>query len=246
MGMRIDRLAISVLICCATYLFFLNATGSIPLAAISAFAAIVLLKKVTQKLPSDAIGKKRRLLADARTELEELALINPDAAAQRIREVLFNAYPSIHENTAVIPVIRHPGGRKFTSDELISIWQSANGHSRVIIAVTVPCDEPAVSLSARLSSPAVNLIDAPALIRLIAESGPSPAHILKSPPRSSLFAAISRATGRAKTGKCFLTGIIMLALFFITGVPAYITGAVLLFFISGVSLRKRRLQHDLL
>jgi len=245
MGLRIDKFVLTVLLAAALYVFFIGATGSIPLAAASAFLAMAILKKLSEKLPTDRIGRNRRTAASAKSELEELSLSSHDTALHRITTILRHAYGSSLDGIELRLILRHPS-TQITTDDIRRIWRSLNGRDRAVIAATAVCSDSVHDFASRLRNPRIELIGSDQLVRLIAASGPAPCGLLSgrngTPKR---LAAAVRAAGRAKAGKCAVTAMLMFAIFWMTGVAAYLIGSLLLIFICGMSLRKRRIPHEL-
>lgn len=246
MGLRIDRLAITILLAGALYIFFMNMTGNIPVAAAAAFIAMAAIKKLSSKLPTDRFSNKRRRIAAAKSELERYSLSDPENAGRNIHNVLRQEYAAALDGVAVYPLIRHPCGSAVTADDIVSIWRSMRHYERGVIATTARADENAHRLARQLKDPEIRLIDSDQLAILMA--GHVPLQTDVSAPRTKntgRFAAIMLTAGRAKAGKCLFTGVLMLILFLISGVPVYLLGALVLIFISFVCMRKRRMPKEL-
>ena len=245
MGRSIDRIVLVSLLAGALYVFFLNAMGNIPLAAASAFIAMAILKKLSSRIPTERIGRKRRQLSDARTENENLSLADHAAAGKRIQEILISAYGSSIDDTAIYPMLRHPAGGKLTADDICAAWRKLAKYEKAVIVSTAAADESAFRIAERLHDPKIRLIDSQQLIRLIARHSSRCTEPAFRPERQSRTAAIIRAAGKAKAGKCVTTAIAMLLIFKVTGTTVYLIGALILLFIAGVSIRKRRLPCEL-
>lgn len=248
MGRGIDRLALLSLLAGALYLFFVGAMGSIPLAAASAFFAMALIKKLSEKLPTDKLGRRRRARSAAKAELEKLALSEPSDAAERISRAVEHAYPGQLENAALAPVLRHPSGGKFTAADVSSQWKQHRGAERLVIVSLSRADDGAFALAARLKAPETRLIDGPQLIALLAacpQETESTEVSLRPPRRMGRMALVARAACRARVGKCAFTGALMFFIFFVTGRAAYLAGSLILLFIAGAGVHSRARPREL-
>ena len=243
MGRRIDRFMLTALLAGALYIFFTNAFRSIPVAAAAAFVSMAILKKLSSKLPLERIGRKRRDLADAQAECETLSLGKKEDAEMRIREIIRKTYGSIPEGTKIRIILLHPYGRKITADDIADIYREINGCSKAVIVSTANADTGAHTLAEKLSKPKLRLIDGKQLVRLIAEHDPHPSPA-KSAKRKSL-SAIKTAAGKVKTGKCVAAAVMMLIFFSLNGALAHLIGALVMLFLAGVSLKKRRIPEEL-
>ncbi len=245
MGRSIDRIVLISLLAGALYVFFLNAMGNIPLAAASAFIAMAILKKLSSRIPTERIGRKRRRLADARTETENLSLSDAREAGERIYEILTAAYGDKLDGAAIYPLLRHPAGKKLSADDICEAWRTLSAYDKAIIVSTAAADESAFRIAEKLDRPKVCLIDSELLIQLTARHYPKPSEPAFRPARSSRYAAVIRAAGKAKSGKCAVTALAMLLIFRITGTAVYLIGALMLLFVAGVSIRKRQVPGEL-
>lgn len=248
MGRGIDRLALLSLLAGVLYLFFVGAMGSIPLAAASAFFAMALIKKLSEKLPYDKLGRKRRARAAAKAELEQLALSEPREATERISRAVEHAYPGQLENAALAPALRHPSGGKFTAADVSAQWKEHRGSERLVIVSLSRADDGAFSLAARLKAPETRLIDGPQLVALLAacpQESESAEASLRPPRRMGRMALVARAACRARVGKCVFTGALMFLIFFVTGRTAYLAGSIILLFIAGTGIRSRARPREL-
>ena len=202
MGRSIDRIVLISLLAGALYVFFLNAMGNIPIAAASAFVAMAILKKLASRIPTDRIGRKRRRLADARTENENLSLADPAEAKKRIREILVSAYGDSANDAVIYPILRHPAGRKLSADDICDAWRNIGKCEKAVIVSTAFADDSAFAISEKLDRPKVRLIDSALLAQLTARYDPRPVKPDFTPMRISRTAAVVRATGKAKAGRC--------------------------------------------
>lgn len=242
MGRGIDRLALLSLLAGSLYLFFAGAMGSVPLAAASAFFAMALIKKLSERLPTGRHGRGRRGEAAARAEIERLALSEPREAEERILRAVNSAYPGQMENATLAAALRHPSGGKFTAADLCAHWIGNRQAARLVIVSLAAADAGAFALAARLKEPEIRLIDGVQLISLLAacpEENGSAAGSIAPPRRMGRMALVARAACRARVGKCALTGAVMFLVFMATGRTAYLAGTLILLFIAGVGAHGR-------
>ena len=246
MGFRIDRFALTVLLAGALYIFFISAMGSIPIAAAAAFLSMAILRKLSEKLPTDRIGRKRRNIKKAKAEMEELSLTSRSSVEKRIHEVLRSTYGDNLGGTIIYTFLRHPVCGRLTGDDVCRIWRDHKGDDRLLIVSTAKADPAAVQLAHRLSDPEIALIDGEQLVQLIAKCKPSPSGAFTRPMRrTGRLNAAARAAGRTNPVKCSMTAITMFILFWFTGTVVYLIGALMLAFIAGVSIRKKRAPREL-
>lgn len=248
MGRGIDRLALLSLLAGALYLFFVGAMGSISLAAASAFFAMALIKKLSEKLPTDKLERRRRAKAAAKAEIEKLALSNRRDAEERISRAVERAYPGQLENATISVDLRHPYGGKFTAADVSARWKRHRGEKRLVLVSLSKAEDGAFALAARLKAPETRLIDGPQLKALLAacpqETGSAEASLMP-PQRMGRMGMVARAACRARVGKCVFTGAIMFVVFFVTGKAAYLSGSLILLFIAGVGARRRARPWEL-
>lgn len=246
MGHFIDRAALRVISAGTAYLFFMGAFGSIPIAAAAAFISLALIKKLTSRIPSGYIGRRRRRLARARSEVEALSLGDTEASAARIHNILSATYSGQLDGAAVYPILRHPSGRKLSADDIADAWRALHEYERAVIVSTAQADTGAAEIANRLHSPRLSLIDGVQLAGIIAALSTyeytAPVQKQKKRPLAS---AMLRSAGRAKAGKCIFTAGMMFLLFWISGSGVYLLGSLLMTSIAALSLRRRRLPREL-
>lgn len=248
MGRGIDRLALLSLLAGALYLFFMGAMGSIPLAAASAFFAMALIKKLSEKLPADKLGRRRRARSAAKAELEQLALSDLRDATERISRAVEHAYPGQLENSALALALRHPSGGKFTAADVGDLWKRNRGEKRLVIVSLARADNGAFTLAARLNAPETRLIDGSQLISLLAacpQENVAAEESLKPTRRMGRMALVARAACRARVGKCAFAGALMFLIFYATGRGVYLMGSMILMFIAGAGIRSRTRPREL-
>lgn len=239
MGKFIDKIALTSLLAGALYLFFMSAFRSIPLAAAAAFLAMAILRKLSRRFPEDRIGKKRRARRDAADTLEEWAFLNPDEARENVSKLLARAYPGQMDDASLTIISRHPSGGHVTVDDVTGEWKRRRGGGRAVIVAFSRADDRAAVLAGALQNPRVRLIDGPQLAGLIAQNPPE----RKSPPQAvkkgGRLKTLLRAAGRAKAGRCLVSGALMCLVYLITGMETYLVAGALLLLIAGASLRRR-------
>ena len=243
MGRRIDRFVLTTLLAGALYIFFTNAFRSIPVAAAAAFVSMAILKKLSSKLPRERFGRKRRDLADAHAECESLSLGQKEDAEIRIREILLKAYGKLPDGTQLRIILRHPAGTKLSADDIAEIYRELRGCSKALIVSTANADTGAYTLAEKLEEPKLRLIDGAQLAKLIAVHDPRPS--ASKPAKRKSFSAFKAAAAKVKTGKCVGTAVMMLILFSLNGALAYLIGALIMLFLAGVSIKKRRIPEEL-
>ena len=243
MGRRIDRFVLTALLAGALYVFFTNAFQSIPVASAAAFISMAILKKLSSKLPRERIGRKRRNLAGAQAECEALSLGKRDDSEMRIREILRKAYGEIPGGTQIWVILRHPAGRKISADDIAEIYRGLHDCSKAVIVSTANADNTAFSMAEKLEKPKLRLIDGEQLAKLIALHDPHPSP--SKPSKRKRFSAFKTAAGKVKTGKCFTAAVMMFTLYCLNGALAYLIGALVMLFLAGVSIKKRRVPEEL-
>ena len=241
MSRIIDRIVVTSLLAGALYMFFMGALHSIPLAAASAFIAMACLKKLASRFPNMRINQKKRARDAARHELEKLALDPSDLARQRAIDQIREAYPDEAGDIDFIFIQRYPSGMPLSVDDVLAEWKRDRGNAKAVIITPVKATEQAFTLAASLDEPKIRLIDGPRLQSIIAAhfTGEIEPSKLSKRGVSRVFNAIMRAAKRAHVGKLAISGAMLTLLFMLTGATVYLATALILFFIAGISLKRR-------
>lgn len=247
MARKIDLIALTLTASAALWLIFMDAFGSIPIAAILTFITMISLRKIIFAIPWSNFSRPRRAKQAAANSLKNLTLKDPAEARREIAEIIKKSYPGEKQPYSLSIILRHPSGQPITPDEIIGEWKSRKSSHRLVIAATVKASKESLSLCESLENPKIRLIDAPGLISMLAKQNPDPKKAPTAPKRtlkkrlSSIFAAASRA----RPGKCSLYSILMALLFFLTASPAYLAACLVLIFIAAIALKHRSLPKTL-
>ena len=178
----IDRAALSLLGATAYYLFFLNATGSTPLACGAAFACTALSRMLLRGLPI----VHRATAAQARAELLRIAGLDDEAAVRALEALVQTRWPG--ESFRLTPVLKHPEAT-MSSGDVLNAWKANRDAERLVVAATCPCEPRAAFYAGELRGPVVAIVDSRRLTRLLRAL---PADQLPHPPRPRPGAVIRR------------------------------------------------------
>jgi len=160
MASFIDRSALSLLGAAAYYLFFLNATGSIPLACGAAFACTVLSRMLLRGLPIIP----RATAAQARAELMRIAGLGDEDAGKALEALIQRRWPG--EPFRLAPVLKHPEAT-LSSGDVLNAWKANRDAERLVIAATCPCEPRAAVYARELGNPVVAIMDSRKLTQLL-------------------------------------------------------------------------------
>ena len=247
MGRFIDRLTVTAAAAFLLYMLFISATGKILPALIMTFAAMVLLKKLISRMPSEPFAQKRRARKTAESIIEQLSLTDHSAARAALEKLIVHSYPDIPDGISYEYVLSHPSAM-LSPAALIDIWHEHKSKERLLVISLPAAGAEVFSLASRLQAPEITLIDGRMLAGLIAVHPgiiePDTTYIKAYIP-ARRHIRLMRAASRAKAGKCALTGIFMLILFMLSGSAPYLIGSMLLLFIAGLSLKKQRMPKTL-
>ncbi len=238
MAAFIDRIAFTSLAAAGLYLFFLNAWGSIPLAAALAFVCVALGRKLIASRP------RRRLASAARVREELLRLAGlPDALAQAELTVLVQKrWPG--EAFTLTPVLKHPEAT-LTSGDLLNAWKANREAARLVVAATCPAEPRARVYARELRSPDVAVVDSRALARLLRRSLPPEAPAPRVSARRKLRRLAARIATARVSPRNALLALSLLALYMRGAGPLYLFGALALLAHLGVAIAQRRVGRSL-
>jgi hypothetical protein len=241
MGRKIDRIAFTLLLAAAFYLFFAGTLGSIPAAAAFTFVTMICLKKLVSGIPAGRFGRRRRARRAAEERLEKLAFSDMSEARREIEQLIKSAYPDEAAGLAITIILRHPSGAPVSADDVMNEWKRRRGSDRTVIASPAKADDGARRLAENLKAPRVQLLDGPRLISLMAAGTteiPKPSQTTGRRLRGR-WESFRRAAGRARAGKCLAMGAVFCLMFMLTGAAAYLAAGTILFFIAGVAIKNR-------
>lgn len=227
MGRHIDRALVSGLL---TGLFFCALRGfvrSIPACMLLSFLFGAALYRLSRRLENGSRRLKRRRRT-RRAEAYLDALVLRQADEQALKSVL----PA---DTAIL--LRLPDSA-LSRDEVLSRWREAE--SPLTLAATCAIPRQTAEFASGLPAPQVTLIGRGELIRRLSKSTiPLPDRPM---PRLAFRARLAQMLQKNRLGmlgSCLYGGI-MLCLYLLTGVRAYLIGSLCLIAIGGVTFRVRR------
>ena len=238
----IDRAALSLLGATAYYLFFLNATGSTPLACGAAFACTALSRMLLRGLPI----VHRATAAQARAELLRIAGLDDEAAVRALEALVQTRWPG--ESFRLTPVLKHPEAT-VSSGDVLNAWKANRDAERLVVAATCPCEPRAAFYAGELRGPVVAIVDSRRLTRLLRAL---PADQLPHPPRPRPGAVIRRLWAGLESSRFSPDGALlalsMLGIYILTGNGWYLFPALAVAAHAGVALIRhgsgRRLFED--
>lgn len=229
MGKRIDRAALHVAAALALYLFFAAAFRNVWAAAACALCAMLCLRRalsgLTGRLPQ---REKRR--ARARAEVERWALLDIQAAEKEARALLEKAYPGQTEGAEFVMALRHPQGPTLDISALLDLWRG-RADGRLIVVTTARADPAAHACAAKLTQPAVCLVDAERLCALLGKFPPAAS---EAPPRRRLRIAVSRE----RAPRRLLFGLLLLLMYLLLGNPLYLGASLLTLLLAALGWKK--------
>lgn len=226
MGRHIDRALVSGLL---TGLFFCALRGfvrSIPVCMLLSFLFGAALYRLSRRLENGSARMRRRRKLRAEAYLDALVLRQADE--QALKSVL----PA---GTTIL--LRLPDSA-LGRDEVLSRWREAE--SPITLAATCAIPRQTAEFASSLPAPQVTLIGRSELIRRLSKSTvPLPD---RSFPRLAFRARLAQMLQKNRLGmlgSCLYGGI-LLCLYLLTGVGAYLIGALCLIAIGGITFRVRR------
>lgn len=236
MGIYIDRIVLGALGTAGLYLFFLNAWGSIPLAAILAFVGVAAGRRALARRPG------RASLGRVRAEVMHLAGLSEAQAQAELASLVRWRWPG--EDFALAPVLKHPEAT-LTSGDLLNAWKANRNAARLVVAATCPAEPRALAFARQLSDPAVAVVDSRALSRILRRTLP--------PDRESRghWRPLSRLTaaflpgGRQVSPKNAMLAAALLLLYLRGASPLYLFASLALLAHLGVALGQRRIGKRL-
>ena len=230
MGKRIDRAALHVVAALALYLFFAAAFRNIWAAAACALCAMLCLRHalsgLTGRLPQ---REKRR--ARALAEVERWALLDMQAAEKEARALLEKAYPGQTEGAEIVMALRHPQGPPLDISALLDLWRG-RADGRLIVVATARADPAARACAAKLTHPAVCLVDVERLCALLSKFPPAASEA--PPPRRRLRIAVSRD----RAPRRLLFGLLLLLMYLLLGNPLYLGASLLTLLLAALGWKK--------
>ena len=242
MAAFIDRVALNLLGAAAYYLFFLSATGSIPLACGAAFACTALSRMLLRGLPII----RRATAAQTRAELMRIAGLDDKAAGSALEALIQQRWPG--EPFRLVPVLKHPEAT-MSSGDVLNAWKANRDAERLVIAATCPCEPRAAVYARELRDPVVAIMDSRRLTHLLRAL---PADQLPHPPRCRPKAAVRRLWAGLESARfstrSALLALWMLGIYSLTGNGWYLFPALAVAAHAGVALIRhgtgRRLFED--
>jgi len=242
MSSFIDRAALSLLGAAAYYLFFLNATGSIPLACGVAFTCTALSRMLLRRLPII----HRATAAQARAELMRIAGLGDEDAGKALEALILRRWPG--EPFRLAPVVKHPEAT-LSSGDVLNAWKANRDAERLVIAATCPCEPRAAVYARELGNPIVAIMDSRRLTRLLRAL---PAEQLPRLPRRRPGAVVRRLWASLESTRfsprSALLALSMLGIYSLTGNGWYLIPALAVALHAGIALIRhgsvRRLFED--
>lgn len=230
MASFIDRVTLSLFGAAAYYLFFLNATGNIPLACGAAFACTALSRMLLRGLPLI----HHTTAAQARAELMRIAGLDDESAGHALEALIQKRWPG--ESFRLAPVLKHPEAT-MSSGDVLNAWKANRDAERLVVAATCPCEPRAAFFARELSGPVVAIMDSRRLTRLLRAL---PVDQLPRPPRPRPGAVIRRLwagleSSRFSPGSALLA-LSMLGIYILTGNGWYLFPSLAVAAHAGIAL----------
>lgn len=228
MGKKIDRLFIFSALITLIYAIFIHAFHSIPIACLLTFLCCAAIRRFSlrNKRPASMSAYDARQLLD-RWGYESEETVRP------FMEEL------VHPSSAGLACIIRPLAFSVSKGDVLAQWKSNREKERIVIAATCYADGSAKTFAASLRSPTVEIADAARLIPLLRHSSIKP---LPRPPFSGILHRLrilfSSLPMRRSWQKNAMSGLMLMALYLLSGNAAYLFLSIGLLFLSGLSLRR--------
>lgn len=238
LGKIIDLIVFTALGTAGLYLFFLNAWGSIPLAAALAFLCVALVREAYRRRPP------RRFASGARVREALMRLAGlPDAQAQEELTGLVRArWPG--EDFALAPALKHPEAT-LSSGDVLNAWKANREAARLVIAATCPAEPRALAYARELQSPAVAVVDSRALSRILRRALPAPEPTPRLSLRQRLRRLATRIAASRVTPRGPLMALSLLLLYLRGGSPVCLLAALAMLSHFCLALAQRRVGRRL-
>ena len=170
MAYWIDRALVWLLSAFSALVFFLVMTdGRFTLSVPLAFAVILLLHILLQKLPEKRLFSHRKRLLSIESLLKKWALADAAQALSEIKTFL----PDLFGNNAphsVHLIQRLPDNEALTANHLLEICRAYMHEESIFLICTGPVSSSAAALTASLDRPSLRLADSRQLTRLLLKS----------------------------------------------------------------------------
>jgi len=229
MGKWIDRAAFTALTAFVLYLLFLSAFKSVLAAMLLSFACCALLIH----LHRGRTGKNRLSSLQAKTVLENWAYGPDDEAEAHIRALLSDLSGDI----AYLP--RHPSASLSVGD-VFGAWKNHRGADRLILSAPCNADGRVRTFASTLTKPQVQIMDAQNLfVRIRRSDIPAPDVLRGRQLLRRLRESLAALPGRRPWHRNLLSGLLLMAMYLVTGSALYLALSIGALFISGVSLHMR-------
>ncbi len=238
MGKMIDTVAFGALAATGLYLFFLNAWGSIPLAAGLAFLCTALARGLILARPI----KKKASAAQLRGELLRLAGLSDAEAQAELAAWVRTRWPG--EAFALAPVLKHPEAT-LSSGDILNAWKANREAARLVVCATCPAEPRALAYARELSSPPVAVVDSRGLSRLMRRTLPRQAPDPAVPLKTRLRRVAARIAASRVTPRNLLMAAALLALYLRGASPLCLAGALAILAHFGVAIGQRRVGSRL-
>lgn len=220
-GRVVDAVAIGFAAYLVAFGYFFWATGRFWAGALMAVLPGALAALACRRAGARLFARREQARR-AQAAVEALSLLAPEEAREQAAE---------YAGFTGVLLQRHPKGAPLEINEILELWQGAQGDV-LEIATTGPISDEAYALSEALSGPKLRLYDGGALAGKYANSGLA----LKAPPAAKRRLTLSVPRKRAK--HCALYGVAMLGMYVVTGLFAYLAGALILLALTFLALRR--------
>ena len=230
MAYWIDRALLWLLAAFSSLVFFLVMTdGRFTLSVPLAFAAILLLRILFQRLPEKHLFLRRKRLLSIESLLKKWAFGDTEQVISEIKAFL----PNLFENNAshsVYLIQRLPDSEALTDNHLLKIRRAYMHEESVLLICTGPVSPSAAALAASLDRPSFRLADSRQLARLLLKSAcPLPETPLKKERRRPLPACIARWLHSIRPVRPTAYAIIFFVLYQLTRSRFYLISSLIFF-----------------
>ena len=238
MGKYIDGIVFGGMATAGLYLFFLNAWGSIPLAAGLALVCAALGRELVRARPF----KRKASAAQVRGALLRLAGLGDAEAQAEMAELVKARWPE--EDFALAPVLKHPE-TTLSPGDILNAWKANRAAGRLVVCATCPAEPRALAYARELADPAVAVVDSRSLARLLRRTlaPQSPAPVLS--PKARLRRLAARVCARRVTPRNALLAGSLLFMYLRGGSPLCLCGALAILAHLGAAILRRRVGSRL-
>ena len=239
MGKKIDRIALTAVSSALIFLFFSQVYENIPAAALMCFIVMSLLHRIMSGRSPSQRECLRQARKQALAKIGEWVISPEEQATSEIKKLIIDAKPELI-NAQICVILIHPDGEAASSSRLLEITRSCTAQ-RLIIACTGRLSPQFLSIMKEISSPKISAIDCNGLISLMVKYPksftPPRERVIARPKVLKRIAAAICAAAPGRRYKNLLLGLVIMGIYLVTGVTAYLVSSAMLLAFSGLGFK---------